>query len=579
MGLQNVRVKLPRPVSFADALVLLFLVAFVYGLVGVAQIWTSPFHPSTQIELNLASLVGYSFLSLVRVALAYVCSLAFTLTYGYVAAKSRRLEPLLISILDILQSVPVLGFMPGLVLTLVHLFPSNNIGLELAAILMIFSGQAWNMVFSFYTSLKAVPDEWKDMTALLRLTPMQVLRSVELPFAANGLLWNSMLSMAGGWFFLMTIESFSLGDRSFRLPGLGSYMAVAHERHDYGAIFAGVIAMFVLIILVDRVLWAPLVVWSERFKFQSKREETIPRSFVLDLVMKSDLLSKYFQLVETLKDRLGERRDALLRLEKAPAPVRFVARVTPSWKTTLRYAGFALLALILVGGTWKMYQFVAATTGGMWVKLLAETGLTLIRVCIAVVLGSLWCIPVGVLIGTRPALTRRLQPVVQIVAAFPFPMLFPLIVLVMAKMGIRLELGSIVLLMLSSQWYILFNIISGASAIPASVMELAELLRIRGVAYWKSIIFPAIYPSLVNGWVTAAGGAWNACIVAEWVKTGDQVHQAKGIGSAITFYAESADFAALASGITVLVVTVVLINRFLWGWLYHQAETKYKMDV
>ena len=230
MGLSNVRVKLPRPVSFADALVLFALVAFVYGLIGVAEIWTSPFRPSTQIHLNLSSLVGYSLLSLVRVALAYVCSLAFTLAYGYVAAKSRRLEPLLISILDILQSVPVLGFMPGLVLTLVHLFPSSNIGLELAAILMIFSGQAWNMVFSFYSSLKAVPDEWKDMTSLLRLTPAQVLRSVELPFAANGLLWNSMLSVAGGWFFLMTIESFTLGDRNFRLPGIGSYMAVAHEQ-------------------------------------------------------------------------------------------------------------------------------------------------------------------------------------------------------------------------------------------------------------------------------------------------------------------------------------------------------------
>ena len=211
--------------------------------------------------------------------------------------------------------------------------------------------------------------------------------------------------------------------------------------------------------------------------------------------------------------------------------------------------------------------------------LLTDTGLTLVRVCLAVVLGSLWAIPVGVLIGTRPTLTRRLQPVVQIVAAFPFPMLFPLIVLGMDRLGIRLEFGSIALLMLSSQWYILFNIISGASAIPASVMEIAELFRIRGWPYWKSIIFPAIFPSLVNGWVTAAGGAWNACIVAEWVQAGDRVHQARGIGAAITVSAGAADFAALASGITVLVVTVVLINRFLWGWLYHRAETRYKMDV
>jgi NitT/TauT family transport system permease protein len=579
VGLSNVRVKLLRPVSLADALVLFVLVALVFGLVGVAQVWTSPFRPTTQIELTPTSLVGYSLLSLVRVVLAYLCSLAFALTYGYVAAKSRRLEPLLISILDILQSVPVLGFMPGLVLTLVHIFPSSNIGLELAAILMIFSGQAWNMVFSFYSSLKAVPDEWKDMTALLRLTPFQVLRSVELPFAANGLLWNSMLSVAGGWFFLMTIESFSLGDRSFRLPGIGSFMAVAHEQRNYGAIVAGIISMFLLIIVVDRCLWAPLVVWSDRFKFQAKREETAPRSFVLDLLMKSDLLSKYFELVERTQVRLSQRRDEILRLEKAPAPVRFVARVTPSWKTTLRYGGLVLLVVTLVLGTLKMYQFVAATTVGTWTDLLLNTGLTLVRVCLAVVLGSLWAIPVGVLIGTRPKLTRRLQPVVQIVAAFPFPMLFPLFVVVMDRLGIGLGIGSVGLLMLSSQWYILFNIISGASAIPSPIMELAELFQIRGWAYWKSIIFPAIYPSLVNGWVTAAGGAWNACIVAEWVNSGDRIHQTKGIGAAITAAAGSADFAILASGITTLVVTVVLINRFLWGWLYHRAETRYKMDV
>ena len=274
-----------------------------------------------------------------------------------------------------------------------------------------------------------------------------------------------------------------------------------------------------------------------------------------------------------------ERRDQFLHLEKVPAPVRFVARVTPSWKSTYRYGALGLFSFALIAGIWKMYHFVSATTVTTWMELLTSTGLTLVRVFCAVVLGSLWAIPVGVLIGTRPALTRRLQPVVQIVAAFPFPMLFPLIVLLMARWGIDLEVGAIALLMLSSQWYILFNIISGASAIPASVMELAAMFRIRGWAYWKAIIFPAIYPSLVNGWVTAAGGAWNACIVAEWVKAGDKVHKAHGIGASITVSAETANFAVLASGVTTLVVTVVLINRFLWGWLYRRAETKYKMEI
>lgn len=579
MSLLKVRVKFIRALSLADVLVLLFVLAGIYALIGMAEALSGPFHPKTEIDLSLFSLIHYSSLSLFRVVIAYVLSVMFAISYGYMAAKSKTAEPILISFLDILQSIPVLGFMPGLVITFVYLFPDSNLGLEIAAVLMIFTGQAWNMVFSFYTSLKTIPNDWKDLAAMLKLNRLQMLRRVELPFAMNGLLWNSMLSVAGGWFFLMVIESFSLGDNDFRLPGIGSYMAVAYERGDSTALIACVIAMFGLIILVDRCVWAPLVVWSERFKIDSKATELPARSLVFDFLKKSDLLAKYFELMERIHKQIEKRRDRniLAKRKKSEPAVQKRQRV---WARVLGWLFVAGLVALVVGyGGKSMYQFVSQTSGVTWLVHLKDTFITLIRVGLAVVLGSIWTIPAGVFIGTHPAWTRRLQPVVQVVASFPYPMLYPMVAFAMIGFGIRLEYGAVILMAISAQWYILFNVIAGASLIPQQMLEVADIFRVRGLNYWKAIILPAIFPSLVNGWITAAGGAWNACIVAEWIQSGSRLESVTGIGSSISNAAQAADYSSLACGIITLVVTVVLINRFFWGAMYRMAETRFKLEL
>jgi NitT/TauT family transport system permease protein len=570
------QIRFVRAFSVVDLFLFTGLILFLYALIGIAQEWSSPYHPVTSIELGGWSLFKYAIFSLVRVTAAYILSLAFTFTYGYVAAKSRIAEPILIPLLDILQSIPVLGFMPGVVLALVHLFPHSNFGLELAAIIMIFTGEGWNMVFSFYSSIKNVPEELREMTTLFRLRKWDILRTVEIPYAMNGLLWNSMLSMAGGWFFLMTIESQTVGGNDFRLPGLGAYMAVAYERNDVSAIISGIAVMFGLIILVDRCLWAPLVAWSERYKYEQDVNRRAPKSLVLELLKKSNLIEKGIEWNDRLRKVFIRRFSS--NADKHRQAYHARRKVISKGLFVLRLVFVVAGAAGVLWGAKSMYQLLAATDVFTWLRFCRDISFTFVRVALAVILGSLWAIPVGVFIGTNRKWTTRLQPVVQVVASFPAPMLFPILAYVMAKMGISFQIGSVILFLFASQWYILFNVISGAAIIPAQMLELGKLFRLDGWHYWKSIILPAIFPSLVNGWITAAGGAWNASIVAEIVQQGSNVFLATGIGATITKSATSGDFPTLAGGIFVMVTVVVLLNRFFWGSLYRLAETRYRME-
>jgi NitT/TauT family transport system permease protein len=567
-------------ISLVDVFLFFGVILFIYAILGVTHEWVQPYHPKTEIQLGFNSLLRYSFFSLIRVFAAYLLSLLFTFTYGYVAAKSRRLEPILISLLDILQSIPVLGFMPGFVLALVRLFPESNLGLELAAILMIFTGEGWNLVFSFYSSVRGVPQDVRDMTSIFKLSKWRLLRMVEIPFAMNGLLWNSMLSMAGGWFFLMVIESFTLGDQDFRLPGIGSYMAVAYDKHDYTAVGLGIFVMFSLIFIVDRVLWAPLVVWSE--KFQSEKQPTKSKvgtgSLVLDLLEKSRIIEKYFEWKQQFQKNWEQK------LDKSKFPKRIMKKISkvggapPVLSKALRGILAIIGVVFLFWAGQKMYSIIAVTKMTDWWLQLKLTFFTFLRVTVAVILGSLWTIPAGVFIGTHPKWTRRLQPMVQIVASFPAPMVFPMLTLVMIKMGVNFEWGSIVLMLFASQWYILFNVISGATLIPRDFIDLGQLFRLSGIQQWKAIVIPSVFPSLVNGWITAAGGAWNASIVAELVEQGGQRLVATGVGASITEAARVGNFSALATGIVVMITIVVLLNRLLWGSLYKLAETRYRLE-
>ncbi len=567
------KIHIPRFFSWVDVLLFAGLLLFIYALVGVANEWTEPFRPKTEIDLSFFSLVQYSFLSLVRVFAAYAISLFLTFTYGYIAAKSRVAEFFLIPLLDILQSVPVTAFMPGLVLALVYLFPRTNFGLELAAIFMIFTGQGWNMIFSFYSSVKNVPHEINEMCQLFRLSEWQRFKKIELPISMNGLLWNSMLSMAGGWFFVMTIESFTLGEKDFRLPGIGSYMSVAYEKQDGLAIFMGISAMFTLIILVDRVLWAPLVVWSERFRIDTDYRSGA-RSVVLDLLKRSELPKMFNEWNEkSLKKIL-----TLVPEIRFTNPLQKLKLRKKRGLFVFRTAGIIGCCLLAYFGVKGIYELLGANPLTTWLLQLRDTFFTFLRVTATVLIGSLWTIPVGVFIGIHPVWTRRLQPVVQIVASFPAPMLFPMIIFGLEYFHIDLEIGSIALMLFASQWYILFNVISGASLIPAQLMDVAKIFRLQGRHYWTDFILPAIFPSLLNGWITAAGGAWNASVVSEIVTYQGRELIATGIGSSITKAAQLGNYAALAGGIVAMVTTVVVLNRVFWSILYRLAETRFRLE-
>ena len=560
-----------RRLNAADLLVLLGVAGLFIGVTRVGQEWRGTLRPVVSIDLSPAALPRYAFYSLVRGLLAYALSLAFTLVYGYWAAKDRLAERVLMPLLDILQSIPILGFMPGLVLALVALFPRTNTGLELAAVLMMFTGQVWNMTFSFHHSLRSVPQELQETASAYRFSWWERLRWVELPFATTGLVWNSMMSMAGGWFFLMINEAFVLGDRDFRLPGLGSYMSVAVARGDGRAMVWAVLAMTAMIVLLDQLLWRPAVVWAQRFRVEETASATAESSWFLDWLRRSRLLRTTARLLH--RPGRGAGRAAAARPARAPA-----AAGHGRAAAVASVAAFAVLLGLLLFAGGRLVVLLAALAPQRWLALVGAALVTLLRVLIAVVVGTLWTLPAGLAIGLSPRLARALQPVTQVAASFPAPMLFPAVLALLHLLGVPLSAGSVVLMLLGTQWYILFNVVAGASAIPSDLREAAAGYRLGRWRRFTSLYAPAVFPFLVTGWVTAAGGAWNASIVAEYVSFHGEVHTAFGVGSAISLAAQRADFPALAAGVLVLSAIVVLFNRLVWRRCYHLAEQRCSLN-
>lgn len=551
-----------------DLLAVAALAGLFFGFFAVERQWVAPLRPVTEVDLSPSALPLYTFYSLARGILAYLLSLAFTLVYGYWAARDTRAERLLIPLLDILQSIPVLGFMPGLVLGLVAIFPHSNIGLELAAVLMIFTGQAWNMTFSFYHSLKSVPRDLNEVGHVYRFGSWRRLRMIELPYAAIGLVWNSMMSMAGGWFFLMVSESFVLGSRDFRLPGLGSYMTAAVAQGDKAAMLWAILAMTLMIILLNQLLWRPLVVWSRKFRVEEGGAVETDSSMVLDFLRQSDLIQSVVSRVGGWFHRLSVSLEAPPRRE-SPEP-----ESAPTGGATWALVLFA--ALLLLGAV-RLFVLLRPLTLGDWADILGSGFLSLGRVLAATFLGTLWALPAGLAIGLNPRLSRLLQPVVQVVASFPAPMLFPAAVALLHACGVTLDWGSIVLMLLGTQWYILFNVIAGASSVPADLREAARSYRL---PLWKrctTLYFPSVFPYLVTGWVTAAGGAWNASIVSEYVSYQGGTLTAHGLGAMVSRSAEKADFALLAGSLVAMSTIVILFNRFVWRRCYLLAEQRYSL--
>lgn len=521
------------------------------------------------ILLDPRMLPYYAGRSLLRMFLAFAFSILFTIVYGYIAAYSRSAERILIPLLDVLQSVPVLGFLSVTVTGFTALFPNRLLGAELASIFAIFTSQVWNMTFSFYHSLTVIPRDLREAARILRLDPWRRLTAVELPYAVVGLVWNGMMSFGGGWFFLAASEAITVLGRDIRLPGLGSYLATAVEQADLRAVTWAVVTMVVVVVLVDQLFWRPVAAWGQRFKMEEVDDEEEPSSHVLDVLRRSRLAGDIWRRAV---EPVWRAADAALsglakvlegRFASAPAP-RVLIRATGVvvGVVVLRYA---YLALRMLGG-----MPPGALTGVVGLGLL-----TLVRVLLSTALAALWTVPVGVAIGLNPRLARVMRPLVQIAASFPANLVFPFLTALYLRYHVNFEIGTIPLMMLGTQWYVLFNVISGATALPADLREAAVMLRLRGWARWRSVYLPAIAPSLVNGCIAAAGGAWNASIVSEIVTWGSTTLSVPGLGAFITQAARVGDWAGIVWGITVMSTLVVLMNRLLWRTLFRTASAHY----
>jgi len=561
----------PLAAFWPDVLFILCVAGLFFGLSGFEKQITAHFRPAFEIDLSPLALPKYALYSLARGLIAYVISLVFTLLYGYWAAKDERAGVILIPLLDILQSIPVLGFMPGLVLALIAMFPQSNIGLELASVIMIFTGQAWNMTFSFYHSLRSLPPEQGEAAAVFRFNWWQKLRWVELPASATGLVWNSMMSMAGGWFFLMVSEAFVLGEKDYRLPGVGSYMSVAVEKGDYWAMAWALLAMTLMIVALDQLIWRPLAVWVRQYRLEDSAGETeAESSWFLEWLTKLKMVKgmeeglQRFMLYTSKRQRLSSNNIA------QGAGMRWLLG-------GVRGLLFLSVIAILLYAAGKLTALVAGLSLANWETVCYSTFLTFVRVFVVLSLSTLWTLPLGVLIGSSPSALRVMRPLVQIAASFPAPMLFPLMVALFVWFHLSLGWGSILLMTLGSQWYILFNVIGAAAAVPADLKEAAVSFRITGWRRFTALYAPAVFPALITGWVTAAGGAWNASIVAERVNYNGHPLATDGIGALISLSAEKGDFHMLAAGIMVMAAVVVFLNRVLWSRLYELAHRRYSL--
>ena len=575
--------SLPRRIGYADIIVFGALGGVLYWLLLISREWSSALQPNVVIHKEFSYLPLYMLYSLSRGLGAYVVSLLFTIAYGYTMAHSKRAEKFMLPLLDILQSVPILAFLPWLVLALVYVFPHTNIGLEIATLLTIFTGQVWNMTFAFYHSLKAIPNDLRDASKSFYLTKRETLIKLELPSSAIPLVWNSMMSMAGGWFFLSVSEAFSFGDKDFKLPGIGSYMSVAVENGNIAGMIGAVVAMAFMIILLDRLLWRPLVIWSTKFRVEELANEQEGKSFVLDIVQHSEFVQSIRRWVgRRMRKAQQHTQEEFVAMRDTLQKEAFDQRVEE--ETPLKKAfGITMIAIVftlLAYGILKLFNvFTREVTGEEWLMVLGGSGLTLLRTLAAVLLGALWTIPVGVIIGMNPRYSHKLQPVVQFMASFPAPMFFPLFILLFQNVGLSIEYGAIFLMLLGTQWYMLFNVIAGASAIPTDLQEMFTSYNIPRKIWWTKLILPAIFPAIITGAITAAGGAWNASIIAEYVEYNKHTYAAHGVGALMWSAFGKGQFALLGAGIFTLCLMVVLLNKFLWRRLFNLAQDRFALNV
>jgi NitT/TauT family transport system permease protein len=557
--------------SLSDGVILLVLVVLLYLGTQLA-LGTPAAIQGPDINLDPAALPYYALLSTGRMLAAYILSMVFSIAYGYAAARSKSAAPWLLPLLDILQSVPILSFLPIVLLSLTAVLPQQA-AIELAAIVLIFTSQVWNLTFSFYQSMRTIPSEYREAAAVFRFSPWLRFKQVEMPFASMGLIWNSVMSWAGGWFFLMAAEIFTLGARDFRLPGLGAYLQTAASAGDTTALLYGIGTLVIIIILLDQLIWQPLLAWAERFKVSQVTDDNPTTSWFLDGLRQSGIARFISQRVLEPFDRWLDR--------SFNRPPKYIPSLEPSAPGRRSLLSWLVAGIIAVGVGYGLYQAVSLLITlplSAWGDIAIGALATLLRVAIAVAIALAWTIPVGVLIGTNPRAAAILQPMVQIAASIPATALFPVLLLGLLSIPAGANIAAVLLMLLGTQWYLLFNVIAGASAIPQDLRYTSDLLQLKGWKRWRTLILPALFPYIITGLITASGGAWNASIVAEFTEFGGEISRVTGLGAEITAATAEGNYALLLASTLTMIVLVVTINRLVWRRLYRVAEYRYRMD-
>jgi len=540
----------------------------------------APFAPTHPIPISLspAVLPMYTLYTVLRMLAAMLASLLFTFSYATLAAKSRRAEMVLVPILDALQSVPILGYLSFTVVFFVSLFPGRLLGPELAAIFAIFTSQAWNMAFSFYQSLRTVPTDLIEASRSIRSSAWQRFWNLEVPFAMPGLIWNMMMSMSGGWFFVVASEAISVGDLQIALPGVGSYVASAIAARNLGAVAWAIVAMSVAILLYDQLLFRPLVAWADKFRSEQTAAQIVPRSWLLDLFRRSSLIDAIVGPFAAAWDRVSKARFALPpNASRERLFARLSRHAPPRRVVDALWMGSILAGVVYLG--WQVTRYVSFSLSWVDFRQVAVSGATtLLRVGVLVAIATVVWVPIGVSVGLRPKLTARIQPIAQFLAAFPANLFFPVVVVLIVRFALDPRIWLPPLMILGTQWYILFNVIAGASAIPTDLREVAASFRIGPAKWWIKMMLPGIFPYYVTGAITAAGGAWNASIVSEAVSWGSTKLSAGGLGAYIAQMTEAGDYPRIALGVAVMSALVIATNRLLWRPLYLIAERRARLD-
>ncbi|MBA2657476.1 MAG: ABC transporter permease subunit [Tatlockia sp.] len=569
------RDNVSRFINRLDLLLLILIFSLIFFLGWAGKQMATPYQLGEQLSISLdpASLPFYALRTVLRMFIALALSIVFTFIVGTLAAKNRRAEQIVIPAIDVLQSVPVLSFLSITVIGFIQLFPGSLLGPECASIFAIFTAQVWNITFGFYQSLKTLPHDLKEAASMFQLSAWQRFWKVEVPFSMSGLVWNMMVSMSASWFFVVLSEAISVSHQNIRLPGVGSYIALAIERHDLHAVGYAILTMVIVIFLYDQILFRPLIAWSEKFKMEPSPDEEEYQSWLIDLIRGSRLMKRLGRMLSVLKDHFVNTKWFGKRGVKSVKEMDFRRQKKLDW-----IFNSVILFAILIGGGLFLNFILRELKISEIVHVFLLGAATGTRVIVLIIISSLIWIPVGVWIGLRPRLAQRIQPIIQFAAAFPANLFYPLFVIAIVQYHLSVEIWVTPLMILGTQWYILFNVIAGAATIPRELYLVADNFGVKGWQWWKRLALPGIFPFYITGAITAAGGAWNASIVAEWVSWGSTTLEATGLGAYIQESTIAGDFRKIALGTAMMCIFVLTFNHLIWRPLYRLAEERFHFN-